>query len=258
MSRPLALVTGARRGIGLAVALELARSGHDLAITDIVEDDAAAEARHAIEGEGAAVSFHRHDVASVDRHVDLVEAVMARFGRIDCFVSNAGIGSPVRGDMLDLAADAFDRVLAVNLRGAAFLSQVVARVMLATGSLEPAGNGRTIVFITSVSARMASPDRADYCVSKAALSMWASSLALRLAPDGVAVFEVQPGVIRTDMTAGVAGRYDERIAGGLVPAGRWGEGADVATIVAGLASGRFGFATGAVIPCDGGLSIARL
>jgi 3-oxoacyl-[acyl-carrier protein] reductase len=253
MSRPVALVTGARRGIGLAIAVELARSGHDLAITDIVEDEAAAGARGAIEREGAAVSFHRHDVASIDGHPALVEAVMRRFGRIDCFVSNAGIGSPVRGDMLDLAADAFDTVLSVNLRGAAFLSQAVAKVMLTQAEAT-----RTIIFVTSVSARMASPERVDYCVSKAALSMWASNLALRLAPNGIAVFEVQPGVIRTDMTAGVSSRYDERIAGGLVPAGRWGEGSDVAAIVAGLASGRFGFATGAVIPCDGGLSVARL
>jgi NAD(P)-dependent dehydrogenase (short-subunit alcohol dehydrogenase family) len=253
MTRPVALVTGARRGIGLAIGIELARAGHDVAFTDIVEDEAVAEATRSLADLGAAVLFRKHDVAAVESHGALIEGVMRHFGRIDCLVSNAGIGTPVRGDVLDLAPENFDRVLAVNLRGAAFLSQTVAKAMLA----RPA-DGRTIVFVTSVSARLASPERADYCVSKAGLSMWAANLAVRLAQQGIAVFEVQPGVIRTDMTAGVSARYDERIAAGLVPAGRWGEAGDVATIVAGLASGRFGFATGAVIPCDGGLSIARL
>jgi NAD(P)-dependent dehydrogenase (short-subunit alcohol dehydrogenase family) len=197
--------------------------------------------------------FQRHDVADVESHAALVEGFLSQLGSIDCFVSNAGMGTPVRGDMLDLAPENFDRVLAVNMRGAAFLSQTVAKAMLARPR-----DGRSIVFVTSVSARLASPERADYCVSKAGLSMWTANLAVRLARDGIAVFEVQPGVIRTDMTAGVSAGYDERIAAGLVPAGRWGETGDVAAIVAGLASGRFGFATGAVIPCDGGLSIARL
>jgi NAD(P)-dependent dehydrogenase (short-subunit alcohol dehydrogenase family) len=155
--------------------------------------------------------------------------------------------------MLDLAADNFDRVLSVNLRGAAFLSLAVAKAMLATP-----GPGRSIVFVTSVSAAMASPERPDYCVSKAGLSMWAKALALRLAGEGIGVFEVQPGIIRTDMTAGVAAAYDERIAAGLVPARRWGEAEDIGAAVAALAGGALAFATGSVIAADGGLSIARL
>ncbi|MDQ0474799.1 3-ketoacyl-ACP reductase [Labrys wisconsinensis] len=253
MTRPVALVTGARRGIGRAIGLALAEAGHDIAFTDIVEDAAGLEAQAAFEAAGAAALFVRHDVAALDTHARLIDAVTARFGRLDCFVSNAGIGTPVRGDMLDLAPASFDTVLGVNLRGAAFLSQAAARAMLAAP-----GSGRTIVFVTSVSAELASPERADYCVSKAALAMWAKNLAVRLAADGIGVFEVRPGVIRTDMTAGVAARYDARLAGGLVPAMRWGEGDDVGRAVAGLASGAFGFATGSVIACDGGLSIARL
>ena len=253
MTRPVALVTGARRGIGRAIGVALAKAGHDLAFTDIVEDEAVDEAQRAFETEGAAALFLRHDVTALDSHEALIAAVVTRFGRLDCFVSNAGIGTPVRGDMLDLAPATFDLVLGVNARGAAFLSQAAAKAMLAG-----AGAARSIIFVTSVSADMVSPERADYCVSKAALSMWAKNLAVRLAADGIGVFEVRPGVIRTDMTAGVAAKYDDRIAGGLVPAARWGEGEDVGRVVAGLASGAFGFATGSVLACDGGLSIPRL
>lgn len=250
--RPVALVTGARRGIGRAIAASLAAGGYDIAFTDIVEDEAVETAKAEIKEQGGGAYFVRHDVGEVETHAALVDVVTHRLGLIDCLVSNAGIGSVVRGDMLDLEPEHFDRVLEVNLRGAAFLSQAVARSMLAAP-----GERRSIVFVTSVSAELASPERADYCVSKAALSMWVKTLAVQLAPDGIGVFEVRPGIIRTDMTAGVAARYDERIADGMVPARRWGETNDVAAAVAGLASGAFGFATGSIIACDGGLSIAR-
>ncbi len=177
-----------------------------------------------------------------------------RFGRLDCFVSNAGIGSIVRGDMLDLMPEHFDRVLGVNLRGAALLSQAAAKAMLQ----RPGDSPRAIVFVTSVSAALASPERADYCVSKAGLAMWAQALALRLASEAIAVFEVRPGIIRTAMTDGVAADYERRIAGGLVPAGRWGEPEDVGRTVAALASGAFGFSTGTIVACDGALSVRRL
>ena len=253
MSRPVALVTGARRGIGLAIALNLAEAGYDIAFTDIVDDEATDDASLALAQTGAASQFFQHDVADVASHPDLVDTVLKAFGRLDCFVANAGIGSPVRGDMLELTPENFDKVTAINQRGSIFLSQVVAKAMIAHPE-----KPHTIVFVTSVSAAMASPERADYCVSKAALSMWAKNLALRLSGANIPVFEVRPGIIRTDMTAGVTAKYDALIAGGLVPAARWGEGEDVARIVAGLASGSFGFSTGSVINCDGGLSIQRL
>jgi 3-oxoacyl-[acyl-carrier protein] reductase len=253
MTRPVALVTGARRGIGRATGEALASQGFDVAFTDIVADEAADEAAAAFEARGAAALFIENDVADTGSHQGVVDSVIARFNRLDCFVSNAGIGSVKRGDMLELDPGHFERVMAVNLEGAAFLSQAAARAMVGQ-----AGRERSIVFVTSVSAGMVSPERADYCVSKAALSMWAKALAVRLAPEGIAVFEVRPGVIRTDMTAGVAQRYEARIADGLVPAGRWGEAEDVGRVVAGLAGGAFGFATGSVVACDGGLSITRL
>ena len=253
--RAVALVTGARRGIGRACGEALAEAGFDIAATDLVLDEAAQEAQTAFEAKGARAAFFAHDVSAIDSHAGLVAEAAEMFGGLDCLVNNAGRGAVLRGDLLDLAPENFDAVMNVNLRGSLFLTQAVAKAMLAQGET---GHARSIVTITSVSAEMVSPDRAEYCVSKAGLSMAMKAFALRLAPHGVAVFEVRPGIIRTDMTAPVAGRYDEAIAGGLVPARRWGEAGDVGEAVAGLASGRFGFATGSVISADGGLSLPRL
>ena len=253
--RPVALVTGARRGIGRACGEALARAGFDIAATDLVVDAAAHEAREAFEAAGASAAFFTHDVAKIESHAALVASVLERFDCVDCLVSNAGRGAVLRGDLLDLAPENFDAVMSVNLRGALFLTQSVARAMIAGG--EPK-HPRSIVAITSVSAELVSPERAEYCVSKAGLSMAMKAFAVRLAPENIAVFEVRPGIIRTDMTAPVAGRYDEAIASGLVPARRWGEAADVGAIVAGLASGQFAFATGSVVAVDGGLSLPRL
>ena len=164
------------------------------------------------------------------------------------------MASPVRGDLLELKPENFDKVLDVNLRGTVFLTQSVARAMLAA----PAKEGRSIITITSVSAEFASPERPDYCVSKAGLSMWVKNLALRLAADGIAVFEVRPGIIRTDMTAAATEKYDGLIAEGLVPSRRWGEASDVGLAVATLAAGTLGFATGSILNIDGALSVRRL
>ena len=245
--RRVAIVTGGSRGIGRAIAVALNERGFDLAIVDLDEGEGVAT----IVGARRAV-FYAGDIAQVDGHAALVERIAAESGRIDCLVNNAGIGAAARGDLLDLTPANFDRVTSVNLRGTVFLTQAVARWMLAN----PAP-GRTIVNITSVSAGLASPERMDYCVSKAGVAMWSAGLALRLAGEGIAVFDVRPGVIRTGMTAPVAGKYDRRIADGLVPAGRWGEPGDVASVVAALAAGEFGFATGSVINVDGGLAIPR-
>lgn len=254
MTRPVALITGARRGIGRAIGQALAEAGHDLVFTDIVEDEDAAAARAAFEAAGAKALFIRHDVTAIETHGDLVGTVLREFGRLDVFVSNAGIGAPVRGDMLEITPEAYDLVMDVNLRGAVFLSQEVAKAILGS---ERQGDP-AIIFITSASTELVSIDRAQYCVSKLGLSMWAKALAVRLAPEGIPVFEVRPGVIRTEMTAKVAAKYDARIAQGLIPAGRWGEGEDVASCVAGLCSGDFRYATGTVINVDGGLLIPRL
>jgi 3-oxoacyl-[acyl-carrier protein] reductase len=255
--RPVAIVTGARRGIGLAIAEALAAKGFDLCVTGMTPPDEAAERfcadlahRH-----GGRAIYRAGDIGDLASHQPLVEQTVAGLGRIDCLVNNAGMGAVVRGDVLDLAPENFDRVIAVNLRGTIFLTQAVVRWMLA----HPAEDQpRSVIHVTSVSAALASPERLDYCISKAGLAMWSKGLALRLAAEGIAVFDVRPGIIRTDMTAGVADTYEQRIKGGLVPARRWGEGRDVAGVVAALASRDFGFATGSVIDVDGGLGIPRL
>ena len=254
MSRPVALVTGASRGIGLAIAHSLAEAGFDIAVTAIGWEADKAEIETRLRDRGADVLFHEGDISDLTGHAPLAESVLERFGRLDCLVNNAGIASPVRGDLLDLQPANFDKVMSVNMRGTVFLTQAAAKAMLAGVADQP----RTIVNISSVSAEMASPERADYCISKAGLSMWTKLLALRLAGDGISVFEVRPGIIRTDMTAGAAAKYDALIGGGLVPMRRWGEARDVGDAVAALATGRMAFATGSVLNLDGGLSVPKL
>jgi NAD(P)-dependent dehydrogenase (short-subunit alcohol dehydrogenase family) len=251
-ARPVALVTGARRGIGRAIAEALAAAGFDLALLDRQHEDGVEASCRAA---GAETLFLERDLSDVDRHAGTIGTIVERFGRLDCLVNNAGIGAPVRGDMLDLLPENFDKVIAVNLRGTMFLTHAAARWM--TAHPAKGGSARSIVTVTSVSAEMANPERVEYCVSKSALSMWIKALSVRLAPDGVGVFEVRPGIIRTDMTAGVAARYDTRIADGLVPARRWGEAADVANAVVALTQPGLSFATGSVINVDGALSVSH-
>ncbi|MBZ9851826.1 3-ketoacyl-ACP reductase [Mesorhizobium sp. CA14] len=253
MNRPSAIITGGARGIGFACAEALADAGFDILIADLAQKPAAGLAEN-IAGRDAKLAYAQCDIADLADHSKLVEAATDTFGRIDCLVNNAGVGAVVRGDLLELKPENFDRALNINLRGTVFLSQAVAKAMLAA----PVNAARSIITITSVSAAMASPERADYCISKAGLSMWVKNLALRLAPENIGVFEVRPGIIRTDMTAGVSTKYDALIEDGLVPAKRWGEAGDIGAVVAALASGKFGFSTGSVIDVDGALSVPRL
>lgn len=253
MTRPVALVTGGLRGIGFACAEALAEAGFDIFVADLPEQSSG-QLQEALARHGARFAYARCDIADVSAHEALVDDCIAKLGGVDCLVNNAGVGAVVRGDMLSIVPENFDRVLNINLRGTVFLTNAVARAMLNQSTSHP----RSILTVTSVSADMVSPERADYCVSKAALSMWVKNLAVRLAPEGIGVFEVRPGIIRTDMTAAVSDKYDRLIAGGLVPSGRWGEAVDVAAAVAALASGKLGFATGTVVNVDGALSVPRL
>ena len=253
MTRRAAIVTGANRGIGLAIAEGLAASGFDILAADLAPTPSD-ELQAGVERNNGRLAYQRFDLADLATHAAVIDAAQRDFATIDCLVNNAGMASPVRGDLLDLSPENFDRVLSVNLRGTIFFSQAVARAMLAA----PPKQGRSIVTITSVSAEFASPERPDYCVSKAGLSMWVKNLALRLAADGIGVFEVRPGIIRTDMTAAAVEKYDGLIGEGLVPSRRWGEASDVGAAVATLAAGTLGFATGSIINVDGALSVRRL
>jgi NAD(P)-dependent dehydrogenase (short-subunit alcohol dehydrogenase family) len=249
--RPTAVVTGGSRGIGAGIAVELARCGFDIAITAV---DSSEETVAAIQKEGARAMALIGDLADIDDHARVIDAVIKWGGAISCLVNNAGIGSPSRGDLLAVSPAAYDKVLDTNLRGTFFFTQAVARHMAATSGTF----ARSIVTVSSVSAEMASIERGEYCLSKAGLGMLTKLFALRLAPLGIGVFDVRPGVIRTPMTEAVSDKYDRLIDDGLVPMRRWGFPEDVAKVVASLATGRLAFATGSVINVDGALSIPRL
>lgn len=254
-TRPVALITGGHRGIGLGIATALAGSGFDIAVIDIAASKEGQEAIGVLRSHGAEAIYVQGDISDVAAHQSAVDEVTARFSRIDCLVNNAGIASPVRGDFLDLKPENFDRVVAVNLRGTVFMTQAVVKAMLDQG---PGDHPRSIINITSASAALSSPERLDYCISKAGLAAFSQGLALRFAEARIAVFEVRPGIIRSDMTSVVSKKYDTMISSGIVPMRRWGEPRDIGDIVAALASGAFGFATGSIIDADGGLSISRL
>ncbi|HVO18659.1 MAG TPA: 3-ketoacyl-ACP reductase [Anaeromyxobacter sp.] len=256
MERRAALVTGGTRGIGLGCAQALAREGWDLALCGVRAPGQVAASLEALRSHGGEALYLQVDVGEEGAPQRLVEAVLSRFGRIDLLVNNAGVAPAERKDILEAVPESFDRVLRTNLRGPYFLTQAVARAMLT--DRPPAGLPRAIVFITSMSATVASTDRGEYCISKAGLSMASKLWATRLAEEGISVYEVRPGVIRTDMTAGVAAKYDRRIADGLTLQRRWGTPEDVGRAVAMLARGDLPYSTGQVLLVDGGLTVERM
>jgi NAD(P)-dependent dehydrogenase (short-subunit alcohol dehydrogenase family) len=253
--RPAALVTGARRGIGRATCIALAARGFDVVGADVSEEGAAETAAE-VQAAGGRFTFLQSDIAAQDAHGALLDSAWEAFGGLECLVNNAGVGAMRRGDLLEVTPESWDRAFDVNVRGGFFLTQTVARRMLAPGA--PRRGGRSIVFVSSANATLASPERGEYAASKAAVSMVARVFALRLAEEGIAVHEIRPGVIRTDMTAPVAAAYEERIAAGLSPIRRWGEAEDVGRTIALLAAGDLPFSTGDAFHVDGGLHLGRL
>jgi len=254
--RPLAIVTGGTRGIGLGIARALARDGWDLALCGVRSPAEAESVLTELRSRGGRVHYVRSDIAITEDRERLVAEVERELGVPTALVNNAGRAPRVRADLLEASEESFEELLKTNLQGPYFLTQAVARRMIQVKSVDAVR--RAIVFITSVSAEMASPNRADYCVSKAGLTMAAKLFATELAPHGISVYEVRPGIIATDMTAPVKSKYDDRIAGGLVPDGRWGTPDDVGRAVAALLCGDMPYATGSVIHIDGGLTIPRL
>lgn len=249
----VAVVTGGANGIGRAIAEALASDGFALAVLDKSLPADRSTIDDLTEMGAPAANGYRFDLADTATHRQTVERVERDLGAVDVLVNNAGLPARVRGDLLEMKPEDFDAVMDVNLRGTFFLTQEVARRMMAREAAR-----RSIITVSSVSATMASVERGEYCLSKSALPMLVKLFALRLASAGIGVFEIRPGIIRTAMTEKVSARYDELIAGGLVPAGRWGEGSDVAEAVRMLAGGQLGFSTGSVISVDGGLSIGSL
>jgi len=256
-----ALVTGARRGIGRAIAVALSAAGFNVAITDVVDDELSDETVNAIRSSGGSVAFFRNDLADIESHRDLVDEVEKRCGPISCLVNNAGVQVTRRTDLLDVQSDSFDRVMGINLRGTFFLTQTVARRMIEHNDARPKGpsaNHRSIITISSANVFMVGPDRPEYCFSKSSLSLMSRMFALRLADAGIASYEIRPGIMRTDMTAPAAEQHEIRIRDGVVPARRWGEPEDVGRCAATLACGLISFSTGDAFHVDGGLHIQRL
>ncbi|MCX6586986.1 MAG: 3-ketoacyl-ACP reductase [Acidobacteria bacterium] len=245
MSKPVALITGASRGIGRGIALELART-HALVATYRGRLDAAETLRAETGAE-----IIQADIGSAADRVRLLAFTREKFGRLDLLVNNAGMAPRVRQDILAATEESFDELLNTNLKGPHFLTQAAANWMVEQGA------GR-IVFITSLSAYAASTNRSDYCISKAGLAMAVSLYANRLAGQGIQVFEIRPGIIRTDMISAVESVYEEKIANGLLPQRRMGESADVAKAVRSIADGLLDYSTGQVLNVDGGFHLRHL
>lgn len=248
MQRPTAIVTGGSRGIGRAIAVELART-HDVIATYRNRRDAA----ETLKSESG-VEIFACDVSSPSDRAALIAFARSRFSRLDLLVNNAGMAPKERLDVFDATEESFDELIAANLKGPHFLTREAARWMAET-PVESQSDPRRIIFITSISASAVSVNRAEYCISKAGLSMSAAVWAERLAASGIRVFEIRPGVIRTDMIAAVEDKYEERIAAGLIPQRRMGEPADVARAVRPIADGLLDYSTGQIINVDGGFHL---
>jgi NAD(P)-dependent dehydrogenase (short-subunit alcohol dehydrogenase family) len=253
----VALVTGAGRGIGRGIALALARSAWTVSVNYHSNAAAADESVATIRQAGGEAVAVQADIAVAADRVRLVEQVMADYGRIDLLVNNAGMAPRQRVDILETSEASYDEVMAVNLKGPFFLTQLVAKTMielLAQGTID----APKIVNIGSMSAYTSSTNRAEYCLSKAGMGMMTMLFADRLAQHGINVYEVRPGIIATDMTSAVVEKYDRLISDGLTPIRRWGQPEDVAQVVVAIAEGYLPFSTGEVINVDGGLHFHRL
>jgi 3-oxoacyl-[acyl-carrier protein] reductase len=245
MKQPTAIVTGGSRGIGRAIAAELAKT-HRVIATYRGRKDAADSLR-----DETGCEIFQCDIGSREDRAALLAFARERFERLDLLVNNAGMAPRERRDLLDATEESFDELIATNLKGPHFLTQQAACWMTA------AGDGR-IAFVTSISAYTASVNRGEYCISKAALSMSVALYAQRLAENGIKVFEIRPGIIRTDMIAKVEKLYDDKIAAGLLPQRRMGEGSDVAKAVRAIADGLLDYSTGQILNVDGGFSLRTL
>ena len=253
----VALITGSRRGIGLGIALALAREGFRIVLNATVPEPKAMEAIRAVRDAGAEVRYVQADIAETTDRKRLLAAVREHFGRIDILVNNAGVSPLVREDILKTTEESFDRLIRINLKGTFFLSQLAANWMIELKKDHPERSPK-IINISSLSAYTASPNRGEYCISKAGISMTTMLFAARLAEHGIQVHEIRPGIIATDMTKVVRDHYDKLIAEGLTPIRRWGTPEDIGRAVAAVALDYFPFSTGEIFNVDGGFHLRRL
>jgi 3-oxoacyl-[acyl-carrier protein] reductase len=255
--KQVALITGGTRGIGFGVAQALAREGFNLAVCGLRDEGAVAEPLKMLRSLGADVLYSICDVAQRDARDKMISAIRQRFGRLDVLVNNAGIAPKERRDILDATEESFEHVLRTNLQGPYFLTQAVAKWMVEEKKGDAAFAG-CVVNVSSVSATVASVNRGEYCISKAGVAMATQLWAARLGEFNIPVYEVRPGIIETDMTAGVKQKYDKLLGEGLAIQRRWGTPEDVGKAIASLARGDLSYSTGQIIMVDGGLTVQRL
>jgi NAD(P)-dependent dehydrogenase (short-subunit alcohol dehydrogenase family) len=263
-NKPAALITGASRGIGKGIALELAKLGYDIVISHFDFDEqgkpdekTGLQTQKEIKALGVNCEVIRADVSRAEDRKKLLELAKTRLGRCNMLCNNAGVAPSKRLDILEATEESYDRVMNINLRGPYFLTQLVANWMIEQKKQKPDESFR-IVNTSSISAYTSSPARGEYCLSKAGISMMTALYADRLAEFGIGVFEIRPGIIKTDMTKVVTAKYDKLIAEGLTPIKRWGLPEDIAKAVGAIAQGRLDFCTGQVINVDGGFHLRRL
>ena len=251
--KPLALITGGHTGIGFGIAQELVKANFAIALISEtpVKDQSVQFALNKI---GSFARYYQHDLRDISNIPNLLDQIEANQGSIHSLISNAGVSALVRGDMLQMNEASYDFVMDINLKGTFFLAQETARRIVS----QKVKFYRSMIFITSVSATMVSKERAEYCISKAGASMMVKLFCARLSHEGIGVFDLRPGIIETPMTSGVKDQYNKKINEGLVPVGRWGQPSDIGSVVLPLVQGKMAYATGAVIPIDGGLSLNRL
>jgi NAD(P)-dependent dehydrogenase (short-subunit alcohol dehydrogenase family) len=255
--KKVALITGGSRGIGYGIALQLAEAGYDVAINGVREAEAVTGQVQALEKAGARVLYSRANISSREDRTKMLDEINAFYGRLDILVNNAGIAPRERKDLLDATEASFTELIDTNLKGPYFLTQSVARWMIAQQNERQDFQG-CIINISSISAVVASVNRGEYCITKAGVSMATQLFAVRLAEYNIPVYEVRPGIIQTDMTAAVTEKYNKLIAGGLTLQKRWGFPEDVGKAVLGLVQGYFPYSTGQIINVEGGMLINRL
>lgn len=257
INRKVAMITGSGRGIGRGIAVELAKAGWTIVINDIGNPEPPGETLELVRSEGLDGMIVMGDVTLATDRQCIVDETMKAYGRIDLLVNNAGIAPRQRMDILEVGEQSMQEVLAVNLVGPFFLTQLVARVMIDLIN-QKVVEGPKIINIGSISAFTSSPSRAEYCISKAGVAMCTLLYADRLANHGINVYEIRPGIIQTPMTAGVKEKYDRLIAEGVTPIKRWGQPVDIGKAITAIAEGYLPFSTGQVINVDGGFHIQRL
>jgi NAD(P)-dependent dehydrogenase (short-subunit alcohol dehydrogenase family) len=262
MNKKTAIVTGAGQGIGRGIVLELAKNDFNIVGVDVIfqaenKEKGLFEVKERVKELGAEFLPVQADISNLQDHEKIIQKTLEKFGRIDVLVNNAGVAPKQRLDVLETSPESYDRLMTINTRGPFFLTQKIAKQMIQQHQKDPSKT-QYIIFISSISAYYSSPSRAEYCLSKAAISQAARIYADRLSAEGINVFELRPGIIMTDMTAAVKEKYDKMIAEGLIPQKRWGYPEDVGKAVVGLVKGYFDYSTGMIAEISGGMNICRL